>query len=71
MSKLWGGVHSAIQTHAGALIQVHVGVTEKTFGHTFHISRHLIGQLSGRHFQVHADLWAGVNLWDVEAVSLS
>lgn len=62
---------SAIETHAGALIQVHVGVTKETFGHTLHVSRHLTGQFRGRHFQVCADLRAGVNLRDVEAVALS
>lgn len=71
MNKLRGGVPSAIETHAGALVQVHVGVAKEAFGHTFHVSRHLIGQLRGRHFQVHADLGAGFNLWDVESVSLS
>lgn len=70
MSQLRGDVPSAIETHAGALIQVHVGITKETFGHTFHVSRHLIGQLGGRHFQVGADLRAGVNLRDVEAVYL-
>lgn len=69
-SKLRGCVRSAIETHVGALVQVHVGVTKETFGHAFHVSRHLIGQLRRRHFQVHADLGAGVNLRDVEAVSL-
>lgn len=62
---------SAIETHAGALIQVHVGVTKETFGHTFHVTRHLSGQLRLRHFQVRADLRAGVNLRDVVAVSLA
>lgn len=66
-----GGVGLAIETHAGALIQVHVGIAEETFGHTFHVSRHLIGQLCDGHFQVCADLGAGVNLWDVEAVAFS
>lgn len=76
VTKLWGfpvpwGVLSAIQTHAGALIQVHVGITEETFGNTFHLSRHLIGQLCGRHFQVPANLGAVLNLRDVESISLS
>lgn len=71
VSKLRGGVPSAIETHVGALIQVHVGVTKETFGHTFHVPRHLIGQLHGRHFQIHANLGAGVNLRDVESIFLS
>lgn len=66
-----GTVPSAIETHAGALIQVHVCVTKETFGHTFHVSRYLTGQLGERHFQVHADLRAGVDLRDVKAISLS
>lgn len=64
-------VPSAIETHAAALIQVHVGVTEETFGHTLHVPGHLNSQLCRRHFQVRADLRAGVNLWDVESVALS
>lgn len=64
-------IPSAIETHVVALIQVHVGVTKETFGNTFHVSRRLAGQLSRRHFQVPADLRAGVNLRYVEAVALS
>ena len=62
---------SAIQTHAGALVQVHVGIAKETFGHTLHVSRHLTGQFSGRHIQVGPNFGAGVDLWDVEAVNFS
>lgn len=62
---------SAVEAHTCALVQVHVGVTEETLGHAFHVSRDLIGQLGGRHFKVRADLWAEVHLWDVEAIHLS
>ena len=61
---------SAIEAHAGALIQVHVGVTEEPLGHTLHVTGHLVGQLGGRHFQVSADLGAGAHLGDIEAVAL-
>lgn len=62
---------SAVQTHAGALVQVHVRVAEETLGHALHVSRHLIGQLGGRHVQVVGDLGAELHLRDVEAVSLT
>lgn len=61
----------AIEAHVGALVQVHVGITEKALSHTLHVSRHLTGQLGRSHFQVRADLWAGLHLRDVEAISLS
>lgn len=62
---------SAVQTQAGALIQVHVGITKKAFGHTLHVSRYLSQKLCRRHVQVSADFRAGVNFWDVEAIAFS
>lgn len=64
-------IRSAVEAHAGALVEVHVGVAEQTLGHAFHVSRHLIGQLGGGHFQILSDLRAGLHLRDVEAVALS
>lgn len=66
-----GPARSAIKAHVGALVQIHVGIAEQTLGHTLHVPRRLIGQLGGRHLQVHAHLGAGLDLRDVEAVRLS
>lgn len=62
---------SAVQTHAGVLIQVHVGITKKAFGHALHVSRYLSQKLRRRHVQVSADFRAGMNFWDVEAIASS
>lgn len=67
----FGSFPSAVEAHTCALVQVHVGITEETLGHAFHVSRCLIGKLGRRHFKVDGDLWAGVHLWDVEAIRLS
>ena len=71
---VWGGSSSgvsAVDAHARALVQVHVGVAEQTLGHALHVPRHLPGELGRRHLQVSADLRAGAHLGDVEAVCLS
>lgn len=62
---------SAVKTEAGALIQVHVGITKKAFGHTLHVSRYLSQKLCRRHVQVSADFRASMNFWDVEAIASS
>lgn len=61
---------SVIQTHASALVQVHVSVAEQASGHAPHVPRDLGGQFGRTHFQVGAELRAGAHLWDVEALPL-
>lgn len=64
-------LRSAVQTHAPALVQVHVGVAEQPPGHAPHVPRDLGGQLGGGHVQVGPHLGAGAHLGDVEAVLLT
>lgn len=62
---------SAVEAHTGALIEIHVGITEQTLGHTFHVPRHLIGQFHRGHIKIHTHLRTGLYLRDVEAIALS